>query len=399
MEENQPVRRHSDRSPPTREHRRTIKRRSITHGLELWRTDGALDWSHWDLWFCVVLLRAFGGDWDAFATELRERTRGPGFGALDAEARLSHLGDLRRRLEAAGLTAQALCGDGAQDRKLWVKAERKVLEASLDRATRTRAMIETPRFLLRRRALFGRWKAFPVSPVRYHRDLAELVPADFVTKRRSSGATRRLRKRIERLDGQARDAGERLAIFRAFHTAGVELAERVDDSHGSVGELRLDAFRAYVDLDWRSTGIAPEAYWEDLCDLLCEECFALCYRNETLPFRGVQPDEARLVERTLLDLWAEARDADLTYRAEEALNLLAWLQVAGHRLSHYALTARRLGSDHWVPVVAMARSALESGRADVAYAVFRGADQPGMHRAFLRGECRKLTGRSLPERS
>lgn len=27
-------------------------------------------------------------------------------------------------------------------------------------------------------------------------------------------------------------------LYRAFHTAGLELADRTDDSHGNVGELR-----------------------------------------------------------------------------------------------------------------------------------------------------------------
>jgi hypothetical protein len=45
---------------------------------------------------------------------------------------------------------------------------------------------------------------------------------------------------------------------------------------------------------------------------------------------------------------------------------------------------RELGSEHWMPVVALAESALRARRPDVAAAVFDAADQPGAHRDHLR---------------
>jgi hypothetical protein len=49
-------------------------------------------------------------------------------------------------------------------------------------------------------------------------------------------------------------------------------------------------------------------------------------------------------------------------------------------LRRYADAARDLGSEHWMPVVALAESRLRAQRRDVAAAVFEAADQPGSHR-------------------
>ena len=58
-------------------------------------------------------------------------------------------------------------------------------------------------------------------------------------------------------------------------------------------------------------------------------------------------------------------------------------------------TAALLGSDHWMPIVALAESALRHHNPDIALEVFRAADQPGPHRDHLRGRCRQLTGTDI----
>lgn len=94
---------------------------------------------------------------------------------------------------------------------------------------------------------------------------------------------------------------ERLALHRSFHTAGLELADRADDSYGVVGELRREAWHSYLRLDWRATGMAPEHYWADLCDLVVFEVYALEYQEETLPWTRVPANTlstTKLVART-----------------------------------------------------------------------------------------------------
>jgi hypothetical protein len=48
-----------------------------------------------------------------------------------------------------------------------------------------------------------------------------------------------------------------------------------------------------------------------------------------------------------------------------------WPAVAGCRFSQYVDVAKRLGSEHWMPIVAMADSGLLSGRHDLSIEVFR----------------------------
>jgi hypothetical protein len=227
--------------------------------------------------------------------------------------------------------------------------------------------------------------------------LAGRRPATYVPKGRTFTLTCQLRERLARHDSPHRGDADRLALYRAFHTVGVELAERGDDSYGNIGELRLEAFETYLNIDWQATDLAAEAWWQDLCELLVSEVYALTYRDEMLPFRRVPDDHAELIERILLELADEWAAAYQHYQADEALELVAWLHLAGQRYALYADAARRLGSEHWIPVVALAESAIAAGQRDLAVDVFRAADQPGMHRDHLRQRCYALTGVRLPD--
>lgn len=73
----------------------------------------------------------------------------------------------------------------------------------------------------------------------------------------------------------------------------------------------------------------------------------------------------------------------------------------GRSFDRYADAAGRLGSDHWMPVVALAESAVRARRPHLAVEVFRAADRPGWHQEFLRRRCLELTGVTLdaPSRS
>ena len=66
--------------------------------------------------------------------------------------------------------------------------------------------------------------------------------------------------------------------------------------------------------------------------------------------------------------------------------------IGGRRFSRYVEAAAQLGSDHWMPIEAMAESALRSGRQELAVEVFRAADRPGFHQRHLRQRCLALTG-------
>lgn len=370
-------------------------RRAPVFGPEPWATVARAEWCHFDRWFALVAVTAFDGSLDALEAELVGRLRSSLHGRADVEAKLSHLADLRVRLSAAGVDLASLAGVEDADKSTVAKAGRKVLDQALEDRAMTQAMRDTPAARLERRARFGHWDRFPANPDRWYDRLAGRRPASHVPKGRTFALTRQLRERLRRFDGPRRALPDRLALYRAFHTVGVELAERGDDSYGNIGELRLDAFRAYVAIDWAAAGMAPEHYWQDLCELLVSEVYALTHQHETLPFQRVPAGQADLIEAILLGLAEEWRAAHHDYQADEALRLVAWLHLAGHRYTRYVEAARRLGSDHWMPIVALAESAMNGQRRDLALEVFRAADQPGMHRDHLRDRCLELTGSRL----
>jgi hypothetical protein len=376
---------------------RTGRRRPPVFGREPWSTIGGASWSHWDLWYCLVAALDHDGDLSGLEAVLVAALRDPLWGRQAVEAKLSHLADLRERLASAGLAPSELVpADARADRTLVAKARRKLAELGLDGRAMTPAMVETPRVRLVRRARTGRWSAFPVDPARYYRSFRRNVEVKaHISKGRSFSVVRRLEERLRVMDDAGLGAAERLALYRAFHTAGLELADCADDSYGIVGELRRDAWRTYVDLDWAGTGMAAEDYWADLCDLVVFEDYALDYQEETLPWSRVPAGQAGLVERFLLSLESECRRYHLDYESEQARTQLAWLAVARRRFRRYVEVAGRLGSDHWREIEALAESALRSDRRELAVEVFRAADRPGWHRARLRARCLELTGVDL----
>ncbi|MGH9029561.1 MAG: hypothetical protein ACRDV4_08110, partial [Acidimicrobiales bacterium] len=350
--------------------------------------------SYWDLWFCAVAVADHDGSLDQLeewlAGELQDRTGG----REGTESKLSHLADLRARLDDAGLVpADLATSDVLAERGLLPKARKKLAERYLEGRAKSPAMFETPRVRLERRSRAGHWGAFPVNPERYYRSFRRNVEVkDHISKNRSFSAIRRIEERLESVDKGSLTVGERLALYRAFHTAGLELSDRADDSFGNVGEMRREAWHTYLDIDWQAAGMAPENYWADLCDLVVFEDYALGFEEETLPWNHVPGGQAELVEEMLLALEAECRAFHLDYPADQALEQLAWLAVAGRRFTRYVEVASRLGTDHWRGVEALATSALRSKRRDLAVEVFGAVDRPGWHQKLLQERCASLTG-------
>ncbi|MBW3605780.1 MAG: hypothetical protein KY460_12910 [Actinobacteria bacterium] len=273
------------------------------------------------------------------------------------------------------------------------KARNKMARHSIDGRALTDAMIDTPRVRLQRRARYGSWDAFPVSPATsYDRFRAAVEVKSFITKGRTFSKVQQLSDRLERLDGPRRSPPERVALYRAFHTAGLEFADRADDSYGVIGELRSDAWETYLGLDWEAVGVPADVYWRDICELVVWEPYGLGFQSETRPFVHAGAVHTPVIVAHLRDLDAQLRALHLTYQADEARQQLAWLHIATRKFDRFVETATLLGSDHWRPVDAMARAALDAGDRDLAVAVFAAADQPGWHRDHLRRRCRDLTG-------
>jgi hypothetical protein len=162
--------------------------------------------------------------------------------------------------------------------------------------------------------------------------------------------------------------------------------------------MRATAWRTYLSIDWRATGMDPTAYWQDLCELRIWEPYGVDYKAESAWFASARRDDAPIVEAILLGLEVEHRAAVLDYHADEALEALADLYVTTRSRERYATTARRLGSRAWRPIEAMARSELAAKNPAGAVAVFAAADQPGHHQVHLRQVCLALTGVDLAQR-
>lgn len=169
-------------------------------------------------------------------------------------------------------------------------------------------MLNTPRRRFERQVRFG-WEAFPSDPARFYERFRPVADGkSHVNKYKGFEVVRRLEKRLADLDGPRRTLVDRISLYRAFHTAGLVLADRADDSHGNVGEARSSAWDTYLSLDWRAAGIEPAAYWSDIGHmLLIWEPYALDYRAETMWFSKVNADEIDLVANILLALELDLR--------------------------------------------------------------------------------------------
>lgn len=371
-------------------------KRVQTFGPEVWEQRGGVEWSLWDLWMCVIAVIDHDGNLDdlagVFVDAIRSRFRG---GDAGGEAKLSHLHDLRARLAVARLAPSDLADAAAlADKRIRTRARDKVSgRVSLEWRALTPAMVDTPSRRLAHRARYGYWPSFPSDPTRFFERLGLSNGSEgFVTKGRSFGTASRLARRMVDLDGPRRSLPDRLALYRAFHTAALEVADHSDDSYGVIGETRVDAWKTYLKIDWRATGMDPAVYWQDLCELRIWEPYGLDYQDETAWFSTARLDDVALIESILLGLEREHRGAILDYQADEALEALADLYIATRARDRYASAARRLGSRAWRPIDAMARDQLAVGDRDTAITVFMAADQPGFHRDTVRRLCRDLTG-------
>lgn len=300
-------------------------------GPETWATLIGQEWCWFDLWFCVLAVADFGGDLDALEADLAARLRSPRSASAsksDTEAELSHLADLRGRLTAAGIAVGDLDGAGRRPGVV-PKARSKILKKSVQRWAMTPPMADPPRARLERRARRGYWDRFPVDPAGYYERFRRSVEVrHYIEEDETLTLTRHLWDRLCHLDDTCPGPAERLALYRAFHTAGLELADNADDSYGVVGELRVDAFKLYLEIDWAVAGMPDHAYWQDLCGLLVWEPYSLTWQDEALPFRRAHATHAELIEGILSSLADEHRSAHLDRHADEALALVAQLHVA-----------------------------------------------------------------------
>ena len=237
---------------------------------------------------------------------------------------------------------------------------------------------------------------FPISPQPFYERLSNGLGEGFRSKGQTFRLARRLEAAIERLDRDtAKSASDRLGARRALVAWCYRAMERCDDSYGVIGELAREALFTYATLPYQPTGIGAEDWCEDLCELLAWEDWGLLHRHETRPFAQLRGELADHAERFMLSLAEELRAYRLRHEADQTLTNVAYLHIAAGRLTRFVPVAAQLGSDYWMPIVALAEAAIKRGRGDIARAVFAAADQPGLQRDYLRQRSIELTG-TLP---
>ena len=369
----------------------TASGRTPIYGPEPWTTKRGAAWSYWDLWFCVVALADHDGDLDALGEAIENGGRT--FGSGTVESKLSHLDDLKRRMAQAGIDARALASEEDADPRTRAKARTKVLKQGLYPRDMTEPMWHTPRQRLYEGALRVRWQRFPVSPEPFHERLSNGLGEGYRSKGQTFRLARRLEAAVKRSDRKTtNDPPARLAARRALVTWCYQAMERCDDSYGVIGELARDALLTYATLPHEPTGIIAEDWCEDLCELLAWENWGLLHRHETRPFTQIRGELADHAERFLLSLAAELRAHRLRHEADQTLVNVAYLHIAAGRLTRFVAVAGQLGSDYWMPIIALAETASKRGRPDIARRVFAAADQPGLQRDYLRQRCIEPTG-------
>jgi hypothetical protein len=298
------------------------------YGPEPWTSRAGEEWTWWDLWCCVIAVRDHDGDLAALAEQIAGRIREGRSSSMlyirdSDDARLAQILDLTGRLNAVGLAPSDLADTAVlSDRKITSRARAK-FKANTNIGegayARTLAMRDLPRCRLENRARFGHWHHFGVDPTAFYEQFVPTINRKgWTTERQTSRACHTLDSRLGRLDGPRRSIAERLSLYRAFFTAAAELADIADDSWGQLGDLRTETWLAYLDIDWRSTGIAPEHYWQDICELRVWEDYAIDHRHPGAWFRSTTPDEIDLVKGILTDLATEARTYVLDYQASQA---------------------------------------------------------------------------------
>jgi hypothetical protein len=272
-------------------------------------------WSVWDRRFCVLVLADHGGDWEALCERLfAPAACGQSGSASNGEAFWSHVLDLRRRLDDAGLDAAAVVGDQVRAKGVAAEARRTVFKRALVNNEPSAAMVQTPRKRLARRAATGNWDGFPVSPRPFYDCLVRSSGIDRWTF--GEDATKTLAYDLQAgVAAAERDAGGDLAavlaVRRAALTVMVFAQATSDDSSGYLGAVGQEMILEYARTDWPGTGIAASVYWRDLLEYVVWEDYALTDGVEQDILAAVGAATARdtcvAVLEGLAREWTEAR--------------------------------------------------------------------------------------------
>lgn len=353
-----------------------------------------LPMSYWDLWFAIVTVNDYDGDLDRLAGHFREE-RSRSLSREAATGRLSHLRDLQSRLGEAGVSIAAVLEAASPDlvKQEERRAVGRVLKYNERQYERSVAMRCTPQDRLYPAVLRQHWSQFPVSPELYADRLAKRFNWDrFYGENASHGLARKLDSETARAEKLlAKDAvAEALAMLRSLMAVAVELIAIADDSYGAIGDSFQEAFKLYLRLPWRESGIEGEVLLRDLIDFLTWEDYGLTYRQADGYFAGLSMAETDFCLAHLRKRYTELMALDLDYQAEEALTLTGQVVAEQQRFELFEDLAREMAAEEWRRIILLADVAVKAEKKDLAKAVFEAALTHGPHLDFLRRKYEQL---------
>ncbi|MBE2202522.1 MAG: hypothetical protein IAE79_28180 [Anaerolinea sp.] len=362
---------------------------------EVQRPDNDEIWlvANWDLWFLVVLLNEFDGDWQKMINHLRHHISNHD----TIEAQLSHLRHLQETMQQAGLDPISVLGPEAMAllKKEKRQAANKILKQELPWNDKSYWMIHTPRYVREERSRRGYWPHFAVSPEIYAQPLAALFKTHGYYEEDQSFALER--KLSAHLDKQEKKASvpQLAALYRAFLTVMLEKIEIVDDSYGVIGDLYGDVLTGYMGLPRDEIGVPLPIFLQDLVELVVWEDYGFTDDEVEEFMASLSPEEASMMRPILRDQWSELAALDLPYQAEKALTLLGLLAVEQEWFSQFVELAQEMGARAWQRIVRMADKAEQAGQLDLATAVYETALlAPGLHHDYLQKKYQELQART-----
>lgn len=307
----------------------------------------------------------------------------------DGEEKLSHLLDLETRLLAAGLSHEDVLLLVNIDKPLLRKARDKILEQAAGRPSR--AMTETPRNLLRDRAMRGHWAKFPFDPAAWECTFGPLCrPVGDYGWRMTPVVVMSMENAWKLARVASPSAAARVAADRATLTRIIDLMDHIDDSMAEMAELYKQVLDAYTAEVWVA-GVEPEVVLRDGIELGIWENYGLSGDMRML-FKRMPPEHVELAVQVFYETTAELFINGLERASEEAHGLWAVLLMEQARFADFAALVNRMSPATWWPVIELAKVAVAAGHLDVADAVFIAADRPGADRDRIREKRHEILG-------
>ena len=365
-------------------------------GPEKWIEHEGVTFAHWDRWLLRMAADEADG-LDALVSRYEANRRDPRSSYTrrnDAEAFLAQIVTLKERVGRIPISAAEIRGANEKDdKKLVRRAQEKLFEQGLSRPTP--AMLDTLRKRLQDRARRGHWIAFPVSPAVYEPEMRDFFDErSYGDWRVTPHLASAIGDHIEGVGPKLESIADRMAFYRAA-AAVIEWAmDRVDDSGGDMGREFESAWKQYLGLPWKDTGIQCDTFLRDLIEFSVWEDYGLV-RELSDPFERLTKADAATADSIFVEVIAALRAGGFDYQEDRALGLRVEFLVARKMHDHFLKAAAEIGTRVWHPILKMAQAAMADGEQELAKEVFAAADRPGMHQNYLREQSAKMFGKPV----